>query len=420
LKRMPFDRLSLSVALALAGFFLAWSLPLLLSGSTLVVAWSLMSLAWLWIGLRMESKLLIIGSQILLVLAAIRLTAFDLPLAYDWNRSLSDVNPTEPAAGFWLEFAKRLLNFGVFVACLFTASWLYRRPEFAAPASSQTLGKLSREADLPVSVSLGLAGHIVFYAGLFFAFILANTEGGRLLSLYHPLASPGMLLIWLGFAVYLVKRFSHSSRDVLLWGTGMAVGLVVLRMVFHDWPHYGCTIWSFRFQDFGWPFLFRSLAHAPVIALLFLLGQGRFGMASASKVARWYSVLGLALTFLLLTLETQTVSGLYLPGIKAGAVSVLWVVYAMALVAFGLQRKVRALRLAGLVLFAVVAGKVFLLDLSRLEMIWRVLSFMAVGGVLLLGSFAYLRASRPEEEPVAAVSGQESGTTSSGETKESP
>jgi hypothetical protein len=35
-------------------------------------------------------------------------------------------------------------------------------------------------------------------------------------------------------------------------------------------------------------------------------------------------------------------------------------------------------------------------------MIWRVLSFLAVGSVLLLGSFAYLRASRPEAdaEPV--------------------
>jgi hypothetical protein len=36
-------------------------------------------------------------------------------------------------------------------------------------------------------------------------------------------------------------------------------------------------------------------------------------------------------------------------------------------------------------------------------MIWRVLSFLSVGAVLLLGSFAYLRASRPEPESEGPV-----------------
>lgn len=418
LKRMPFDRLSLSVSLALAGFFLAWSIPLLLSGSTLVVAWSLMSLAWLWIGLRMESKLLILGSQILLALAAIRLTAFDLPMAYAWRHAGSADFPSTQEPGYWLAFAQRLFHFGVFVGCLFTASWLYRRRETAAPLSPRSDLKLSPEADLPIPFSLGLAGQIVFYVGLFFAFILANNEGGRLLNLYPPISSPGMLLVWLGFAVYLIKRLAKTGVSVLPWVAGAAVGLILLRMVFHDWRYYGCAPWSLRFDEFGLSFLFRTLAHGSVITFLALLAQGRFGLAPTAKMARGYFLIALVLTFLLLTIETQTATGLYLPGFKAGAVSVLWVVFAMALVAFGLKQKDRAMRLAGLGLFAVVAGKVFLLDLSRLEMIWRVLSFMAVGGVLLLGSFAYLRASRPEEEPATAEKEGGSEPVSSGEAKE--
>ena len=83
-----------------------------------------------------------------------------------------------------------------------------------------------------------------------------------------------------------------------------------------------------------------------------------------------------------------------MPTFQAGGVSVLWTLFALSFVAGGIWRNARPIRLTGLLLFAVVTAKVFLIDLEHMPSVYRVIAFMAVGALLLLGSFAYLRASR--------------------------
>ena len=52
---------------------------------------------------------------------------------------------------------------------------------------------------------------------------------------------------------------------------------------------------------------------------------------------------------------------------------------------------IQALRLAGLTLFVVVAAKVFFSDLAHLHQLYRIVAFLALGALLLAGSFVYLR-----------------------------
>ena len=75
------------------------------------------------------------------------------------------------------------------------------------------------------------------------------------------------------------------------------------------------------------------------------------------------------------------------------AVSAFWGLVAFAALVVGLRRRLRVLRLAALGLFALALGKLFLYDLSTLSSITRALSFLAVGGVLLLAGFVYQRLS---------------------------
>jgi uncharacterized membrane protein len=75
--------------------------------------------------------------------------------------------------------------------------------------------------------------------------------------------------------------------------------------------------------------------------------------------------------------------------------SALWALTGAGALVAGLRRDVRELRVAALLLLAVVTAKVFVFDLSALEAGYRVGSFIAVGVVLLAGSFAYARL-RPE------------------------
>jgi Predicted membrane protein (DUF2339) len=71
--------------------------------------------------------------------------------------------------------------------------------------------------------------------------------------------------------------------------------------------------------------------------------------------------------------------------------SALWTLSGLAVLWVGLRRGVRELRLAGFGLLAIATTKVFLYDLSTLSSAWRVVSFIAVGLLLLLAALAYQR-----------------------------
>jgi uncharacterized membrane protein len=73
------------------------------------------------------------------------------------------------------------------------------------------------------------------------------------------------------------------------------------------------------------------------------------------------------------------------------ALSIVWAVLGGLGVAVGLIRALPALRWFGLGLLALAAGKVFLYDLASLDAVYRVLSFMVLGVLLLLSSYAYRR-----------------------------
>ncbi len=73
------------------------------------------------------------------------------------------------------------------------------------------------------------------------------------------------------------------------------------------------------------------------------------------------------------------------------AYSALWMLYGAVLLIVGFQRASAVLRWQALVLLAFTIGKVFIYDLSELTGAYRVVSFMALGVILLGISFIYQR-----------------------------
>lgn len=47
--------------------------------------------------------------------------------------------------------------------------------------------------------------------------------------------------------------------------------------------------------------------------------------------------------------------------------------------------------MAGLALFGITVSKIFLVDLSGSDALYKLIAFAALGGVLLLAAYAYLR-----------------------------
>ncbi|MCX6545393.1 MAG: DUF2339 domain-containing protein [Acidobacteria bacterium] len=71
------------------------------------------------------------------------------------------------------------------------------------------------------------------------------------------------------------------------------------------------------------------------------------------------------------------------------SLSVAWAIYGTALIIVGINRRYAPVRYLALALLALTVGKVFLVDLSRLGSIYRIIGFIGLGLALLLGSWLY-------------------------------
>lgn len=131
-----------------------------------------------------------------------------------------------------------------------------------------------------------------------------------------------------------------------------------------------------------------------LLAALFaraLRGRGQESLAEVAAIG------GLALGFLYLTLEVRHwFQGAVLAGGKPSdaewyVYSVAWLAYGAALLALGIARDLAKLRLAGLVIGAVAAVKVFAFDTAALTGLYRAASFLGLGASLVGIAYLYQR-----------------------------
>lgn len=109
-----------------------------------------------------------------------------------------------------------------------------------------------------------------------------------------------------------------------------------------------------------------------------------------------YSVLINVFALVALSLEFWDYFGTTAIGIDTDharhlSLSVLWTVYAGALIFLGWKQKSALLRWQALILFGLVVLKVFVFDLASLDRAYRILSFLVLGSVLLGISFLYTK-----------------------------
>ena len=75
------------------------------------------------------------------------------------------------------------------------------------------------------------------------------------------------------------------------------------------------------------------------------------------------------------------------------ALSVTWALYAVALVFAGIRRRFAPARYLAILLFGVVVGKVLFVDIAGLDRLYRMLSVLGVGVLLLVASYLYQRSA---------------------------
>jgi uncharacterized membrane protein len=108
-----------------------------------------------------------------------------------------------------------------------------------------------------------------------------------------------------------------------------------------------------------------------------------------------------ALSLLLLSVEIHDFFHFRSPGQALGwgstlyayqlSLSVLWALYATILTGVGIAKKIRGARILGILLLGATILKVFLVDLSELQTVYRIISFIVLGLLLLSVSYFYNR-----------------------------
>ncbi|MBM4083583.1 MAG: DUF2339 domain-containing protein, partial [Planctomycetes bacterium] len=73
------------------------------------------------------------------------------------------------------------------------------------------------------------------------------------------------------------------------------------------------------------------------------------------------------------------------------ALSIVWSVYAVALLILGFWQQARPLRYTALALFGLTVAKVALVDLTRVEQIYRIISYFVLGLLMIGASYLYHR-----------------------------
>ena len=382
LQRRLLDRGLLLALLALAGFYLALTMPLLLSHQWLTVSWAVQAFIMLWLSRRLGSRFL--QGLAILLYAIVVWRIFFLDLRSAFPRLAGEL----PLATYLRGLAERLIAFGVPIASL-VGAW---RLHVSAPPDGAAAA-VPPEADTPELVrdSAGLA--LFLSVAVVAGFVYLHCELNRMFGVvFDPFRLPVLTLLWLGLVcgLLLAARGVRSAA----WLTGAAwaaLAVVLLKLLALD-----LQSWDFRpewmcfGEGYSWLQSAMRLVDFGAFVLLAAWAARRLSREGRTEAAAM-AVLGLLVLFFYLTIEVNTLVRFYVPGLRSGGISVLWSLYGLALVIEGIRRACRPARVAGLLLFAVVGLKVFFIDLSHLSPLYRMLALIAMGVITGLGTFIYLR-----------------------------
>ena len=90
-----------------------------------------------------------------------------------------------------------------------------------------------------------------------------------------------------------------------------------------------------------------------------------------------------------IALQDPSLATTELENIKQLMLSAAWLAFSITLMAYGIMGRERILRVLAIVLFGLAILKIFIYDLSFLETLYRIFSFIGLGLILLVVSYLY-------------------------------
>jgi uncharacterized membrane protein len=201
---------------------------------------------------------------------------------------------------------------------------------------------------------------------------------------------------WLVESAALLWVSEKTKTDFLRYLASAALILGIVRLLFFDQIVAPRLVFNARFLTF-------------LVAIAILAAIARYGQQHASlQEITLIHVAAVGANFLALIALTWEAYDYYdrlmvrtggynanfsyqISLARAFTCSTIWLIYGAALMAFGLSQRSAFARWQALILIAVTTIKVFMVDVSQLGGSYRIVSFIALGTVLLAISFVYQR-----------------------------
>jgi uncharacterized membrane protein len=203
---------------------------------------------------------------------------------------------------------------------------------------------------------------------------------------------------WLVESAVLLFVAVKSEAHFLRIFAGCALALGVFRLLFIDDFYTQTLVFNARFAT--------SLVAIAILAGIVAVGE-RY---ASEKEMPFVKMAGIALNLLALIALTREAndyfsrqiagtyqhSGMYetmrqLEIARDFSFSAIWIIYGAAMMVIGFWKRSAFIRWQAMVLLAVTIGKVFLYDSRKLQQGYRILSFIALGAMLMAISYAYHR-----------------------------
>jgi uncharacterized membrane protein len=388
LKKKLADKALLIALIALAGIFATWTLPLILEKESLTICLSLIALMFLWLGGKVGSNFLQSLGHALYCVVFFRLVYWDLPRNF-WMRA----DAGQPMSVYWSGMIDRLWTFGVAIASIVGGFFIKMKTQRTRNAELV----VDAQNDTPAIVGRGVVGGVLYWSAILFIFLFAHLELNAMFAYCTSFRLPVLTVLWCLMGAYFFVRYVMSDmRDNVSLCAMSAFLLLALLKVFA----FDLASWEFNYRyvydmDYTLTYaLARCVDFGAVLAMfvtVWLVGGMKRGDKTL-KLAFGYG--SLFILFVYATLELNSLLFWKLDEFQKGGISILWALFAIAFISGGIWKGIAALRYVGLGLFAVVVAKVFLVDMSDMDMIYRVVAFVGVGVILLLGAFAYLYADK--------------------------
>jgi len=380
------DRPMMVSFLGLSSAFLALTMPLYLDVAWLTSSWAIQAVVMVWISQKLGSSFLRQLAYVLMVVVLGRFIFVDLV-----NRAnLPNPDPDMAVYLYLGQLLTRLVQYGIPVGGLFAAGWMLQKDQDKSSPMMYSTNEIKEFVDTNMVVRLLLVGSV----GLLFVFMLL--EANRTLGfLWSPIRLPGLtwILVLLGFVI-LFSGKQWIGRNGLIGSFAVLAMILFVKLIFLDleigfadpseiwipWNGWNPGLMGLRLFDF-----------AAVICLFGIAGWSLTGMGIARAWPAFGSMSAI-LSLVLLTAETHNFFHyLRMDGMREGAVSIVWTLFALGILLWGIQIRERYVRYCGLGLFVVVAIKVFASDLASQDPFYRIIASLILGILLLLGSFVYLK-----------------------------